>query len=153
MKFAQALGINPEQLRTRSFTLGGQQFRVRIPLSSEMEAINKAVESVDWKPKFAELADPLKKEKKDLQSDLIEFKGDDVLVEGKSVKELAMLASKNEERITQMVRLLVPSDESFDMSTISYQDINAEWPFSVQMELMKKIIEVISPGYEETRKN
>lgn len=153
MKFAQALGINPDQLRVRTFTMGGQQFRVRIPLSSEMEAINKAVEAVDWKPKFAELTDPLKKEKKDLQSDLIEFKGDDVFVEGKSVKELAMLAAKNEERITQMVRLLVPSDEAFDMSAITYADINAEWPFSVQMELMKKIVEVISPGYEETRKN
>lgn len=153
MKLSGALNINQNAIRVRTFQLGGQDFKVRIPLASEMEAINKAVEAVDWKPKFEELAGPLKKEKKELQGDIIEFKGDDVFVEGKSVKELAMLSAKNEERITQMVRLLVPADEAFDMASISYADINAEWPFSVQMDLMKKIVEVISPGYEETRKN
>ena len=63
------------------------------------------------------------------------------------------MSAKTEERIVQMVRLLVPAEDGFDMSQISYADIEAEFPFAVQIELMKKISEVISPGYEETRKN
>jgi hypothetical protein len=39
------------------------------------------------------------------------------------------------------------------MSATTYEEINSEFPFSIQLELMKKIIEVISPSYEETRKN
>jgi hypothetical protein len=52
-----------------------------------------------------------------------------------------------------MVRLLVPVQKDFDMSQITYKEIDAEFPFSIQMDLMKKIIEVVSPNYEETRKN
>lgn len=149
MKLSQSLKINSDNIRIREFTMAGQKLRVRVPLASEMEAITKAVEDVEWQAKFEDL-------KTSFAADLeatIEHLEDDVIVNGKSIKELAIMSAKTEERIVQMVRLLVPAEEGFDMSQISYADIEAEFPFSVQIEMMKKISEVISPGYEETRKN
>lgn len=149
MKLGASLNINPDNIRIREFTMAGQKLRVRVPLASEMEAITKAVDDVEWQSKFDDLkksfaADPDAK---------IEEVEDDVMINGKSIKELAIMSAKTEARIVQMVRLLVPAEEGFDMTQISYADIEAEFPFAVQIELMKKISEVISPGYEETRKN
>lgn len=149
MKLSQSLKINSDNIRIREFTMAGQKLRVRVPLASEMEAITKAVDDVEWKSKFEELkksfaADPDAK---------IEHLADDVMINGKSIKELAVMSAKTEARIVHMIRLLVPAEEGFDMSQITYADIEAEFPFSVQIEMMKKISEVISPGYEETRKN
>lgn len=149
MKLSSALNVN-QNIRIRSFTLGGQNFRVRVPLASEMEEISKKVDSVDSAKKYEELAKPLLEIN---DSEKIEITDDDVFVDGKSVKELAKLTVQTEERILQLVRLLVPAQDNFDMQEITYEDINAEWPFAVQLELMRKIAEVISPGYEETRKN
>lgn len=153
MKLSSALNVNPSAIRTRSFTLGGQPFKVRVPLASEMDAIAKVVEEADWKQKHAEMMAPLLEKRETLEGDDIVFTDDDAIVGGKSVKELAQMTVKAEVRILHMIRLLVPADEGFDMAQISYADIEAEWPFSVQMDLVKKINEVISPGYEDTRKN
>lgn len=149
MKISNALNVN-QNIRIRSFTLGGQSFKVRVPLASEMEQISKAVETINSTQKFEEMSAPLRDIK---DQEKIQFVDDDILVDGRSIKELAKLTVQTEERILQMIRLLVPAQEGFDMAQISYEDINAEWPFAVQLELMRKIAEVISPGYEETRKN
>lgn len=149
MKLSQSLKINSDNIRIREFTMAGQKLRVRVPLASEMEAITKAVDDVEWKAKFEEL----KKSFADDPDAKIEEVEDDVTINGKSIKELAIMSAKTEERIVQMIRLLVPAEDGFDMSQIFYVDIEAEFPFSVQIEMMKKISEVISPGYEETRKN
>lgn len=147
MKLSQSLNINTNNIRIREFTMAGQKLRVRVPLASEMEVISKAVDDSEWQNKFEEL------KKTFAENESVEQTEDDVLVEGKSLKDLAMMSAKTEERITQMMRLLVPVDEGFDMSQITYSDIESEFPFSVQIEMMKKIAEVISPGYEESRKN
>jgi hypothetical protein len=149
MKLSETLKINSENIRIREFTMAGQKLRVRVPLASEMDVITKAVDDVEWQSKFDNLktlfaADP---------DATIEHLEDDVMVNGKSIKELAIMSAKTEARIVHMIRLLVPSIEGFDMNRISYADIEEEFPFSVQIEMMKKISEVISPGYEETRKN
>jgi hypothetical protein len=149
MKLSNALNVN-QNIRIRSFTLGGQNFRVRVPLASEMEEISKVVAAVNSEAKFSEMSKPLR-ELDDKEK--IEITDDDVIVDGKSIKELAQLTVQTEERILQLIRLLVPAQEGFNMNEISYEDVNAEFPFAVQLELMRKIAEVISPGYEETRKN
>lgn len=149
MKLSQSLKIDANNIRIREFTMSGQKLRVRVPLVSEMEVISKAVDNVEWQEKFESMKKPFTED-----SDAkIEHTEDDILVDGKSLKELAIMSAKTEARITQMVRLLVPAEEGFDMSQINYADIEAEFPFSVQIDLMKKISEVISPGYEESRKN
>jgi hypothetical protein len=47
---------------------------------------------------------------------------------------------------------LIPVDNS-DFSNLTYEEINSEFPLPVQLTLVKKIAEVISPNYEEVRKN
>lgn len=149
MKLGQSLQINTDNIRIREFMMAGQKLRVRVPLAAEMELISKAVDDAEWQSKF----DSLKKPFIEDAGGKVEETADDVIVDGRSLKELAIMSAKTEARIVQMVRLLVPAEEGFDMAQISYADIEAEFPFSVQLELMKKIAEVISPGYEESRKN
>jgi len=149
MKLSNALNVN-QNIRIRSFTLGGQNFRVRVPLASEMEEISRVVAAVNSEAKFEEMSKPLREIE---DQEKIQITDNDLIVDGKSIKELAQLTAQTEERILQLIRLLVPAQEGFDMNEISYEDVNAEFPFAVQLELMRKIAEVISPGYEETRKN
>ena len=47
--------------------------------------------------------------------------------------------------------MLVPEEKDFDMSTITYEMVEELFPFSVQMELLQRISEVISPSYKETK--
>jgi hypothetical protein len=129
MKLGATLNINPDNIRIREFTMAGQKLRVRVPLASEMEAISKAVDDAEWQAKFESL-------KESFSSDpeaVIEQTEDDVLINGKSIKELAIMSAKTEERIVQMVRLLVPTIEGFDMNRISYADVDEEFPFAVQI--------------------
>lgn len=153
MKLSELLKVNQETLRTRTFTLANQKFKVRVPLAIELEAINKRVTEVDVEQKTKELLDPLLEKKKELQSDNIVYTKDDVIVDGRSTRELAKMTAQTEQRILEMIKLLVPELEGASMDALTYKEINDEFPFPVQLELMKKIAEVISPGYEEARKN
>jgi hypothetical protein len=153
MRLSEKLKINQDVLRTRSFTLAGQKFKVRVPLAVELEAINKRISEIDGQEKVDEFLQPLLDKRSILESDAIIYLEDDVIVDGKSTKELAKLTAQTEQRILEMVKLLVPEMEGINMEEITYQEIKEEFPFPVQLELMKKISEVISPGYEEARKN
>ena len=153
MKLSEILKVNQEALRTRTFTLGGQKFRVRVPLSVELEAINKRVADVDVTAKVDEMLKPLLEKREQLESESIIYTDDDVIVDGRSTKELAKMTAQTEQRILEMVKLLVPEQANASMDNLTYAEINDEFPFAVQLELMKKIAEVISPGYEEARKN
>lgn len=153
MKLSEILKINQQVLRVRSFVLGGQNFKVRVPLASELDVINKRVSEVDFAKKTEELIAPLLEKKETLASDSIVYLDDDVIVDGRSVKDLAKMTAQTEQRILEMVKLLVPEIEGANMDELTYEGINSEFPFPVQLELMKKIAEVISPSYEETRKN
>lgn len=153
MKLSGALKINHDDLRIRNFVMNGQAFQVRVPLASEMEAINKRVANVEYEEKFKELYKPFEGKEETLEGEKLRFENDDVYINDKSLRELAKISCQTEQRIVEMVRLLVPAQKGFDMSQITYKEIDAEFPFSIQMDLMKKIIEVVSPNYEETRKN
>jgi hypothetical protein len=153
MRLSEKLKINQDVLRTRSFTLAGQKFKVRVPLAVELEAINKRISEIDGQEKVDEFLQPLLDKKSILESESIIYLEDDVIVDGRSTKELAKLTAQTEQRILEMVKLLVPEMEGINMEEITYQEIKEEFPFPVQLELMKKISEVISPGYEEARKN
>lgn len=151
MKISENLKINSDSIRIRTFTMAGQTLKVRVPLASEMEAMSKRVSETDWQSKYNEFAAPLLEKKETLDGEKIEYKEDDIVIGGKSIKETAILAAQTNARIVEMFKLLVPVDG--DLSNLTYEEIEAEFPFSVQLEISKKIAEVISPGYEETRKN
>ena len=139
-----------QQIRTRSFTIAGHEFKVRIPLTAEMDAITKRISSIDEAKRDAKF--------KEMTENLthnpeigIERTDDDVIINGKSTKELVTAVLTMENRIVEYVRLLVPVNGTLD--DITYEEIEAEWPLAVQMEMIEAITDAIQPGYKENRKN
>lgn len=153
MKLSESLKINSKNIRIREFTMAGQTLRVRVPLSSEMEAMNDRVKNAAWEDQYKKMVDPLLEKKDSFDNEEIKFTDDDVFINDKSIKELAKVAAQTNARIVEMFKLLVPVVDGADLSGLTYEDVESEFPFSVQLDISKKIAEVISPGYEETRKN
>jgi len=148
-------GFNSESVRTRSFKLNGHEFKVKVPLTSEMEALYERVKIVDEKKVAKYYADLSKdffdnREKYKADPD-IEYKNEDIFVKGISLRETSRNKILTENRILELVRFLVPENKDFDMSKITYIEIDELFPFSVQMELVEEINGAISPGYVANR--
>jgi hypothetical protein len=156
-KFSKSFGINTAQLRTRKFEINGQSFNVRIPLATEAEEMFKKSEKPDpehIEAKYKELTKDLLAKKDVLLSkdSGVTFTDDDIKVGDNSMRDLAKSQAGTEVRIVESFKLLIPVDGS-NFSDLTYDEINAEFPLPVQLTLVKKIAEVISPSYEEVRKN
>ena len=141
---------NSDGLRLKTFELGGQIFRVRIPLTKEMEAIEERIKKVD------EAEEKRRYEKMVAGFSDVEIEGvlktdNDVVVDGRSTREMVRMVIQMENRVVEFIKLLVPVDGNLD--DITYEEIDEEWPMSVQLDLLAKINEVIAPGYKEERKN
>ena len=141
---------NSDGLRLKTFELGGQIFRVRIPLTKEMEAIEENIKKVD------EAEEKRRYEKMVAGFSDVEIEGvlktdNDVVVDGRSTREMVRMVIQMENRVVEFIKLLVPVDGNLD--DITYEEIDEEWPMSVQLDLLAKINEVIAPGYKEERKN
>lgn len=157
-RFADALGAkyqqNREKIFTRRFELGGHTFRVRIPYVHESDEIYKRINEPD-EAKVAEaykqMTEPLLALKD--QDAGFTFTDDDVLIEGRSLKEAARQKVQVEIKITEFVKLLVPEQEGATLDDLTYEEIEAEFPMAVQMQLVEKIAEAISPTYKETKGN
>ena len=138
-------------LRTKTFELGGHVFKVRIPLTKEMEQIEEAITTID----DAVLQQRYEKMSSSFRAgtliDGVEITEDDVIVEGRSTKDLVRQVIMMEQRIVQYIKLLVPVEGTFD--DLTYQDVDDEWPMAVQLEMIAKITESIQPGYKDSRKN
>lgn len=153
--FASALGKkfvqNKEEIRTREFQLGGHTFKVRVPLTVEVEATQKKIKNLDEElveKYYQELTKELIENKGEMPKELnVVYEENDVIVDGRSMRE----ASKNkvlmESRIVEMFKLLVPEDKSFNMENITYLDIDELFPLSIQMQVVEAISEVISFNY------
>lgn len=157
MKLASALKINADQIRIRSFEVNGQQFKVRVPLTTEAEALYEKIKNPD--PKLVEkyykdLSDPILKEKKNIQkeSDEIKYEENDVIVGKTSIRQLAFDQASSEIRIVETLKLLVPADGT-NLNDLTYEEIQADLPLPIQISIVRKITEIISPSYEETQKN
>lgn len=141
---------NSDALRLKTFELSGQIFRVRIPLTKEMDAIEERINTID------EAEEQRRYDKMVAGFGSIEMEGvvktdNDVIVEGRSTRDMVRGILKMENRVVEFIKLLVPADGNLD--DITYEEIDAEWPFTVQLEILAKISEVIAPGYKEERKN
>lgn len=154
-KLASAFGEKYQQsainIRTKSFEIGGHTFKVRVPLNKEIEEMDLRMESCDpeqLKIRYEKMALPFKT---DGEKEGIEILDDDVIVDGRSCKELAKSAIQVEQRIVEYTKLLIV--ENGNLNDLTYADIDIEFPFQIQVELMAKITEVIQPGYKESRKN
>lgn len=158
-QFANALGKkfieNKEAVRTRSFELGGHTFNVRVPLTVESEAIQKRLLNVDEEQVekyYQEIAKDLLAAKESMPADSkVEYLENDVVVDGRSIRESARNKLLSEMRIVEMFRLLVPEDKTFNMETVTYKDIEELFPLPIQMAVVEEIASVISFDYKKIR--
>jgi len=158
-KFSLAFGdkyqANRKNLLIRSFELGGHTFKVRIPLVAESDEIYKKVSEPDEETiekVYQEITKPLRQFENN-QTEEFKFTDDDILVDGRSMREAAKNKAITEARITEFFKLLVPEMEGVTLEDLNYADIEEEFPISVQMQIVEKIGEVISPTYREARGN
>jgi len=153
-RLSSALGTGAE-FRIKKFELGGHAFRVRVPLVSESDAMHSRIikpDSAAIDKIYADLTKSLD-EFKTLKNEELVFSENDVVVSGRSMREAATNKAMMEARITEMIRLLQPENPANTLDDITYAEIELEWPLSVQLALVEKINEVISPGYKESRGN
>jgi hypothetical protein len=154
-RFAQAFGDKYQsainQIRTRTFKLGEYEFKVRIPLSAEMDAMYKRITDIDEtvaKERLAKMTEALRTD----PPENVELKDDgDVVVDGRSSRELVSSLLFMENRITEHFKLLLPLEGDF--SDITYTEINDEFPLPIQLEIVDAITAAIQPGYKDSRKN
>jgi hypothetical protein len=154
-RFAQAFGEKYQsaitEIRTRSFKLGEYEFKVRIPLSAEMDALYKRITEIDEtvaKERLSKMTDALRSDPPD---NVVLTEDGDVVVDGRSSRELVSSLLVMENRITEHFKLLLPLEGDF--SDITYAEINEEFPLPVQFELVDAITAAIQPGYKDSRKN
>jgi hypothetical protein len=158
-KFSSAFGekyqANKKNLLTRSFELGGHTFKVRIPLVSESDEIYKKVAEPDndtVEKIYVEITSSLR-QFETTQTEEFKFTDNDVIIDGRSMREAAKNKAITEARITEFFKLLVPELEGASLENLTYADIEEEFPLPVQMQIVEKIAEVISPTYKEARGN
>jgi len=149
-RIQSAFGEIPN-LRTKAFELAGYNFKVRIPLTKELDAMQERIEKFD-QAEFKKRLDKMTSSFRDSQAiEGIVVTEDDVVIEGRSTKELIQTILQMENRMVEYIRLLIPVNGTLD--EITYEDIEAEWPTAVQLEILAKISEAIQPGYKDSRKN
>ena len=155
-QLANAFGKNflkhKDTVRTRTFELGGHTFKVKVPLTAEFEAMQQRLKQVDDERvnKYYEELTTNLKPLKDVKDSSIkcEWLENDVLLDGRSMRETAKNKALLENRITEMFKMLVPEEQGFDMGTITYSMIEELFPFPIQMQVVDEISKTISPSYE-----
>jgi hypothetical protein len=79
------------------------------------------------------------------------FEDNDVIIENRSMREAATNKALTELRITEMFKMLVPEEKGFSMENITYEMIDELFPFAVQMQIIDKISQTISPSYTDSK--
>ena len=155
-KLGSALGKKFEENRisilTRTFELGNHTFKVRVPSVQEIESIYEYFKNPDEK-EIEEIYQELSKDLikfKDEAGDNVEFKDDDIIVDGRSIKEAAKNKATIQHRIVEYIKFLIPEDGQ-TLEGIEYKDVEVEFPLAIQLTLVDKINEVIAPDYKEAR--
>ena len=152
--FGKKFAENKDLIRIRSFELGGNTFKVKIPLTAEYEAMLdriRIVDDVKVAEYYKELTKNFDPSKEDINTSLgIIIEENDIKIQGRSMMETAKNKYLTEYRILEMIKLLVP-EEGYSLDDLTYAEIDELFPFSIQLELIEKIGEVISPAYKDTR--
>ena len=153
--FGSKITENKDSLRIKSFELNGHTFRVKVPLTAETDAMFERVKSIDEAKAnqfYQEMSKEFIENRVKYENDPdIKYLEDDIEVKETSIKETSRNKVLTQNRITELVRLLVPENKDFDMASITYADIEELFPFSIQMELIDQINNVISPNYSATK--
>ena len=152
--FGKKFAENKDLIRIRSFELAGNTFKVKIPLTSEYEAMLdriRVIDDVKVAEYYKELTKNFDPSKEDINTSLgIIFEENDIKIQGRSMMETAKNKYLTEYRILEMIKLLVP-EEGHTLEDITYKDVEELFPFSVQLEIIEHIGETISPSYKEIK--
>lgn len=148
-RLSSALNIS-ESIRYKTFQLGSNTFKVKVPLTNELEQMTERYLAVD---------ESLLKERLEKMTVAIRASGqeniqvteDDVIVDGKSSKETVKSIIQMEQRITEYVKLLVPANG--EINNLTYEEIEEVFPLQIQLELLENIMDAIQPGYKDAQKN
>lgn len=155
-KLSSALGQKYQDNRisvlTRQFELGNHTFKVRVPSVSEIERIYEYFKSPN-QDAVQKAFDEMTKELaslKDVADDKVVFTDNDVVVDGRSMKDAAKNKVVLQYRIVEYIKFLIPENgESLD--GLEYSDVEEEWPLAIQLKIVDKINEVIAPDYKDIR--
>jgi len=156
-QLSQAFGkkFDKDTVRIKSFEYGGHTFKVKLPLTSEYDAIiqqaNVPNEELLEKYYSNLSKDFLEKKEEFSTNKSVEFLDNDILVEKKSLREAAKNKVLTEQRILALIKLLVPEEKDFVMDSITYEMVEELFPFSVQLEIIDLISDSISPNYKDQR--
>jgi hypothetical protein len=152
-KLGSALGKKYEENRlsvlTRSFELGDHTFKVRVPSVQEIEAIYNYFKNPNEEKVELEYQRMLKEFDGLKEKEGVEIKDNDMVIDGRSMRETAKNKHILQHRIVEYIKFLIP--ETGSLEDITYEDVEAEFPLSVQMTLVEKINEVISPEYKDIK--
>jgi len=152
-KLGSALGKKYEENRlsvlTRSFELGDHTFKVRVPSVQEIEAIYNYFKNPNEEKVELEYQRMLKEFDGLKEKEGVEIKDNDFIIDGRSIRETAKNKHILQHRIVEYIKFLIP--ETGSLEDISYEDVETEFPLSVQMTLVEKINEVISPDYKDIK--
>jgi hypothetical protein len=165
-KFGAGYDSNRAKLRTIALPLGDSEFalKLRLPVKREMEEMTEAIASP---PKeridaiYTRLADPMRQLIKDSGDDFLAalnsekqsviIKDDDVIIDGNSVRQVAMLSAMWEIKVERYFHLL--QTETGEEITESFDEISAEFPDSIIKDIVQTIEDTIKPDYKNTKKN
>lgn len=172
MAFANKLGKSYEQvkavanIKTITVDLGDVKFnlRVRVPLKREVEEMTaRMIAPSDERVQkiFDRFAAPIKKTIEEGGKDFlkainegketIKIAGDDLIIDGKSVRQVANFAAIEETRVEEYFHLLM--SETGEAITETYEEITAEFPEFAVKEILDAIEQAIRPDYKTVKKN
>lgn len=148
-RLSSALNIS-DSIRYKTFQLGSNTFKVKVPLTNELEKMTERYLTVDE----SLLKNRLEKMTVAIRAsgqENVQVTEDDVIVDGKSSKETVKSIIQMEQRITEYVKLLVPANG--EINDLTYEEIEEVFPLQIQLELLENIMDAIQPGYKDAQKN
>ena len=152
-KLAKAFGSKYEQhklsMLTRTFELGDHTFKVRVPSVAEIESIYDYFRNPDEaavEAAYQKLIENIK----DQTGEGVVKTDDDIVIEGRSMREAAKNKVVLQYRIVEYFKFLIPETNE-SLADLTYADIEEDFPLSIQIKIVDKINEAISPDYKEAR--
>ena len=171
MAFADKLGSqytavkDKINLRTVHIKTDETEFnlKVRIPLKQEFELINESIVATDEvkvEALYQKLSQSVKKTLDDggeeflktinKDKDFIIVKDNDIIIDGNSIRNAAVLSIMMESKVEQYFHLLV--SETGEPITESYEEIAKEFPEDVIKQIVNEIEKIIKPDYSSVKK-
>lgn len=150
-KLSNRFNLDVEKIKTRSFTYGGHIFKVKVPLMGEINGFETRL--IEEKANVAAIEAIYQERIKGLElGDKVTQTENDWIVAGRSVREAASSEHVSRVRITWLFNLLVKENDD-GLGDLSYDDIAADLPIQIQVDIIERISQTLHPDPEEAKKN